>query len=217
MLLLCLLVPLGLAMADTDPRDFARLCDSGECPANWKKVAAGCILFAGWEEVSAREVCRQNRAEYSEWLMMESDSATRHSLPVCLVRRETQCQCGRPNRESNIVGGTKVEQNEYPWQVRLSIAGSNEICGGSVLTRDKILTAAHCTEFLPTQNITVWTRDHDRTEIDGEESHAVCGKTEHPEYGKKTIHDQDIAVLHLCQPLMFTDGKFYKYFSPKPD
>ena len=34
MLLLSLLVPLGLAMADTDPRDFARLCDSGgECPS----------------------------------------------------------------------------------------------------------------------------------------------------------------------------------------
>ena len=49
MLLLCLLVPLGLAMADTDPRDFARLCDSEECPSGWKKVDAGCILFAGWE------------------------------------------------------------------------------------------------------------------------------------------------------------------------
>ena len=143
MLLLCLLVPLGLAMADTDPRDFARLCDSEECPANWKKVDAGCILFAGWEEVSAREVCRQNRAEYSEWLMMESDSATRHSLPVCLVR---QCQCGRPNRGSKIVGGENVERNEYPWQVRLAISGCGEACcGGSVLTRDKILTAAHCT------------------------------------------------------------------------
>ena len=147
MLLFCLLFPLGLAMADTDPRDFARLCDSEECPSGWKKVDAGCILFAGWEEVSAREVCRENRAEYSEWVMMreESDSATRHFLPVCLVRRETQCQCGRPNRETNIVGGLSVEKNEYPWQVRLSMPGCGEACcGGSVLTRDKILTAAHC-------------------------------------------------------------------------
>ena len=37
---------LGLAMADTDPRDFSRLCSSGDCPANWRRVAAGCILFA---------------------------------------------------------------------------------------------------------------------------------------------------------------------------
>ena len=90
-------------------------------------------------------------------------------------------------------------------------------CGGSVLTRDKILTAAHCTEFQPVQNITVWTGDHDYTEIDGEVSHAVCGKTEHSEYRKKVKFDQDIAVLHLCQPLMFTYGKFSKYFSLKSD
>ena len=79
-------------MADTYPRDFSRvLCSSEECPAGWKKVAGGCILFGGWEEVRAREVCWENRAEYSEWLMMreESDSATRHSLPVCILRRET--------------------------------------------------------------------------------------------------------------------------------
>ena len=79
MLVLCLLVPLGLAMADTDPRDFSRLCDSDTCPIGWKKVDAGCIMFAGWEEVRAREVCRENRAEYSEY-----------SLPVCLIRRDTQ-------------------------------------------------------------------------------------------------------------------------------
>ena len=120
MLLLCLLVPLGLAMADTDPRDFARLCDSEECPSGWKKVDAGCILFAGWEEVSAREVCRENRAEYGvlEWVMMEaeSDSLEQLYLSVCLVRRETQCRCGKPNRLSYIVGGKSVEKNEYPWQ-----------------------------------------------------------------------------------------------------
>ena len=109
-------------------------------------------------------------------------------------------------------------RNEYPWQVRLSIPGCGEACcGGSVLTREKILTAAHCTEGFPAQNITVWTRDHDYTEIDGEVRHAVCSKTEHPEYDKKVKFDLDIAVLHLCQPLMFSEGKFSKYFSNRSD
>ena len=124
MLLLCLLVPLGLAMADTDPRDFSRLCESeAECPAGWKKVDAGCIMFAGWEEVRAREVCRENRAEYRDYVFLteDSDSATRHSLPVCLVRRETQCRCGVPNREEKIVGGISAEKNEYPWQGKFRI------------------------------------------------------------------------------------------------
>ena len=57
------------------------------------------------------------------------------------------------------------------------------------------------------KNITVWTRDHNWRREDGEMSHAVCSKTEHPEYDRNTRHDKDIAVLHLCQPLMFTESK----------
>ena len=60
----------------------------------------------------------------------------------------------------------------------------------------------------PVNNITVWTRDHDRTVQDGEVSHSVCSKSEHPEYGQKVKKDKDIALLHLCEPLMFTEGKF---------
>ena len=83
-------------------------------------------MFAGWDQAKAQEVCREERAEYTEFVMMreETDSATRHSLPVCLVRRETQCQCGRTNRISRIVGGSDVEKNEYPWQGNEDSSGS---------------------------------------------------------------------------------------------
>ena len=110
---------IGLALADTDPMDFARLCTSGECPAGWREVEGDCVLFmSGWDEARAREVCRENRAEYRDYVLLreDSDSATRHSLPVCLVRRETQCGCGKASRQSLIVGGRIVEKNEYPWQ-----------------------------------------------------------------------------------------------------
>ena len=109
----------GLATAQTDPRDFARLCSSGECPAGWREVEGDCVLFmSGWDEARAREECRENKADYMEYVMMKSDSdfAIQHILPVCLVRREYQCQCGRPNRKTLIVGGDNVEKNEYPWQ-----------------------------------------------------------------------------------------------------
>ena len=85
MLFLCLLTVLGLALADTSP-----LC-GGDCPAGWRAVEDVCIMFAGWEELSARQVCRGLEAEYSEFFLSrsDSDSASRHSLPVCLLRRET--------------------------------------------------------------------------------------------------------------------------------
>ena len=118
-ILLHLLVLLGLAAAKTDPKDFASLCTTGECPAGWRLVEGDCVLFmSGWDEARAREECEENRAEYMEYVMMKfvSDSAIQHSLPVCVVKREYQCQCGRPNRELKIVGGASVEKNEYPWQ-----------------------------------------------------------------------------------------------------
>ena len=119
-----------VVVAATDPHDFSRLCSStapgGECPAGWKNVGEGCIMFAGWDQAKAKEVCREERAEYTEFVMMreETDSAARHSLPVCLVRRETQCQCGRTNREAKIVGGVEAERNEYPWQGNTASSGS---------------------------------------------------------------------------------------------
>ena len=59
----------------------------------------------------------------------------------------------------------------------------------------------------------MWTGDHDYTEIDGEVSHTVCGKTVHPEYNKNYgSYDLDIAVLHLCEPLIFSEGKFSQMF-----
>ena len=53
-------------------------------------------------------------------------------------------------------------------------------------------------------DITVWTRDHDWRRDDGEVSHAVCRKTEHPQYDIEAKQDKDITILHLCKPLMFT-------------
>ena len=99
---------LGLATAKTNPRDFADLCTSGKCPAGWREVDGDCVLFmSGWDEARAREECEENKAEYREYVFLRenSNSATRHSLPVCLVKREYQCQCGRANRLRKIVGG----------------------------------------------------------------------------------------------------------------
>jgi secreted trypsin-like serine protease len=39
----------------------------------------------------------------------------------------------------NVVGGTRAAQGEFPWIVRLSMG-----CGGSLYTKQIVLTAAHC-------------------------------------------------------------------------
>lgn len=42
---------------------------------------------------------------------------------------------------SKIVGGTRAEQGEFPFMVRLSMG-----CGGSLYAKDLVLTAAHCVD-----------------------------------------------------------------------
>merc|ERR1711988_1696180 len=193
MLSLYLLAVVGLVVvAATDPRDFSRLCSSpapgGECPAGWRNVGGDCLKFmSGWDQAKTQEVCREERAEYIEFLFL---------LPVCLVRRETQCQCGRTNSVTKTEFGVEIEKKEYPWEVRLSTSRDPSFtCVGSIINRDEILTAANCTEGHSVKNITVFTKADDER-VDGEVSHSVCSKREH--------QDEDLAVLTLCEPLMFS-------------
>ena len=50
------------------------------------------------------------------------------------------------------------------------------------------------------ESITVFTKADDELlgRVDGEVSHSICSKREHP--------DEDLAVITLCEPLMFSKG-----------
>merc|ERR1712243_262102 len=50
--------------------------------------------------------------------------------------------CGQ-SKSTKIVGGNEVTPHEYPWQVGLFI-DDMYFCGGSIISEDWILTAAHC-------------------------------------------------------------------------
>ena len=116
---------------------------------------------------------------------------------------EFQCKCGVPNRVKKIVGGVGTELNEYPWQVGITSPNSERpFCGGSILSSTSILTAAHCTYGSSAEDLVVVVAEHDWTEEDGQERHAVCGKIEHPQYNSRT-QDKDFSILTLCSPLSF--------------
>uniref|UniRef100_A0A8C6U168 Transmembrane serine protease 3a n=1 Tax=Neogobius melanostomus TaxID=47308 RepID=A0A8C6U168_9GOBI len=52
--------------------------------------------------------------------------------------------CGRrPQYSSRIVGGNMSRPGQFPWQVSLQIRGEH-MCGGSIITSQWVLTAAHC-------------------------------------------------------------------------
>lgn len=48
-----------------------------------------------------------------------------------------------PEQNSRIVGGSLTTIDQYPYQVSLRSSGTH-ICGGSIISADWVLTAAHC-------------------------------------------------------------------------
>uniref|UniRef100_A0AB38ZEG4 Venom S1 protease with CUB domain 9 n=1 Tax=Ectomocoris sp. TaxID=3104572 RepID=A0AB38ZEG4_9HEMI len=62
-------------------------------------------------------------------------------------RRTTSCPCGWVNKSpKRIYGGREAHPHEYPWLVALIPSEKRRmpICGGSIITKYHVLTAAHC-------------------------------------------------------------------------
>lgn len=62
--------------------------------------------------------------------------------------------------EDRIVGGENAKRNEFPYQIRLEIDRSY-LCGGSLISENLILSAAHC--FSSNSKVIAIAGDHDAT------------------------------------------------------
>lgn len=66
--------------------------------------------------------------------------------PAALCLSLSECGVSvKTSRQSRIVGGSNAYSGEWPWQVSLHVQGIH-VCGGSIITPEWIVTAAHCVE-----------------------------------------------------------------------
>lgn len=67
------------------------------------------------------------------------------SVRECQFFFPAHWDCGKSSSapSTRIVGGTKAVNGAWPWQVSLQIQGRH-VCGGSIIGRSWILSAAHC-------------------------------------------------------------------------
>ncbi|XP_055599042.1 trypsin-1-like [Uranotaenia lowii] len=93
-----------------------------------------------------------------------------------------------------IVGGFQIDISDAPYQISLQSFGSH-ICGGSIIARKWILTAAHCTDgrTVFSLRIRVGSSRHAR----GGVLMRIKRIIQHPEYDDSTI-DYDYSLLELA-------------------
>ncbi|XP_064072607.1 trypsin-1-like isoform X2 [Vanessa tameamea] len=118
--------------------------------------------------------------------------------------RNCSCECSGPNQENRIVGGVAAGINRYPWMARLVYDGQFH-CGASLLTKEYVLTAAHCVRKLKRSKIRVILGDHDQT-ITTESAaimRAVIAIVRHRSFDAES-YNNDIALLKLRKPVAFS-------------
>ena len=118
------------------------------------------------------------------------------------------CTAGR------IINGREAEKHSIPWQVALvdKIDAKWAICGGMILNKYVILTAAHCVDFdsikykngyfLPWY---VLTGKHDFSKPGSGSAHKICKVLLHEKWISSEISytnkDYDFALLYLKTPI----------------
>ncbi|XP_050741002.1 trypsin alpha-like [Drosophila biarmipes] len=112
-----------------------------------------------------------------------------------------------PQPEERIIGGDYIKIEQAPWQVSLQIFGQHA-CGGSIYSKDIIITAAHCRFTsegvrLGAEIFTV--RVGSTLNNIGGRVVQVAAIKSHESFIITGTHN-DIAVMRLSEPLEFTNA-----------
>lgn len=109
-------------------------------------------------------------------------------------------------KHSKVVGGVPAEPAAWPWMALIGYTDNlGELsfkCGGSIITKRHVLTAAHC---IRADLTTVRLGEHN-LDTDAEAQHidiAVIKVIRHPKYDKKDGHT-DLAILVVDQDISFS-------------
>jgi len=106
-----------------------------------------------------------------------------------------------------IINGEDVDTpGKYPWQISLQQFG-NHICGGSIIAKDLVLTAAHCINT-QTWYLTVVVGLHDvQGTVGSPVVHSIASITKHESYNRgEGNYPNDIAVIRLQNAITFGPG-----------
>ncbi|KAG5832016.1 hypothetical protein ANANG_G00286640 [Anguilla anguilla] len=113
--------------------------------------------------------------------------------------------CGYAPLGNRIVGGTAAPEGAWPWQVDIQMDG-NHVCGGTIITKDWVLSAAHC--FPEPSKVSSYVLYLGRQVLNGinkyEVSRLVLRVVVAPGYSSPE-EGRDFALVQLATPVDWTD------------
>ncbi|XP_067284119.1 trypsin-like [Pseudorasbora parva] len=116
--------------------------------------------------------------------------------------------CGRAPLNTKIVGGVNAAAGAWPWQVSIHNARGH-FCGGSLINKDWVLSAAHCFQNLGASSIEMYFGRQRQLGSNPNEMYRTARRIiNHPNYNDSS-HDNDIALVQLSSSVTFS-----KYIKP---
>ncbi|XP_070501904.1 uncharacterized protein [Chironomus tepperi] len=159
--------------------------------------------------ICSNEVLRGTKIKVGLKICFENYKTTKTQHEVTRTH-----QCGQPIKGAGtIIGGRYAPRGNFPWIAVLSTASGEYICGGTLVSKQKVVTAGHCIQDKHAPKPTLagevivqlGTYDLDRKIEVGRASHAVQSINVHPDWNTLTqAFDADIAVLVLDIEVTFS-------------
>jgi len=124
-------------------------------------------------------------------------------------RATNDCGCGRAPAASRIVGGKVSKKHSRPYQIYMQACSDSGCwsCGGTLLNKQYVLTAAHCVDQAKAGTIKVALGEHDiQKDVETKTAQQIMGSAiVHPQWNRAQT-EHDIAIIKLNSAVTFNDN-----------
>ncbi|XP_065208237.1 trypsin-like isoform X2 [Planococcus citri] len=124
-----------------------------------------------------------------------------------VVSKCPKCDCRISTRKKRVVGGIEAKENEFPSRVSLRTEGQL-YCGATVITKQHLLTAAHCVTKYTAETIeaSLGERNRELTYDVNKKTVRIREIIRHPGFNLSSS-DNDIAILKLNGRISFNTSQ----------
>ncbi|XP_072228958.1 serine protease 33 [Leuresthes tenuis] len=115
-------------------------------------------------------------------------------------------ECGRPPlMENRIVGGLNAPDGAWPWQVDIQTSDGH-ICGGSIINKNWVLSAAHCfPNPYDLSSYVIYVGRHQLNGVNPYQSTHYVSRVVVPSGYNEPHTGKDLALLQLSSPITWSD------------